>query len=214
MFSRTIKDPYERFEVRLTDAYAKGEGTNVDKLARVSTEFKQVLLDSANRIYSWRDIDEAEGKILDAIGRNYAQIRGSLPDEMYRIVIKAKIMRARSSGTIENIIDLISFILQIPYTDIDIQELYETTGEPAAAHIQIPVAAISKTGLTVRQFGTLVDMSAGAGVRITALFEGTFSFASGSEPEPSSEGFADLAQTVGGTLGFAYDPAEHQEIPD
>lgn len=214
MFSNTLKDPYERFVIRLTDAYNKQKGGNVLKMAELTTHFKQVELDAAERIFNWRDIDNAEGKVLDAIGRNYAQVRGGLGDEMYRIIIKAKIMRMRSNGTIDNILDLIAFILQIPYEEIDIKELYNETGEPAAAHVDIPAAAISKTGLTVRQFGTLIDMSAGAGVRITSMFEGTFAFSSGSVSEYSDEGFADLEQTTGGTLGFAYDPAQHQEIPD
>lgn len=169
--------------------------------------------DTLFRIADWRDIDQAEGHVLDRIGSNVNQQRGQLPDEVYRVLIKSKIKRSLSDGSINTLIDFLSFILQINTREVNINELWES-GKPAALHINVPGGAINQTGLSLKQFGRLINLVVAAGVRAEVLFAGTFSFSSDyRESEMSPHGFADDDLTTGGTLGYIYDPSEDIDLP-
>lgn len=204
----------DNFINRLSDNYNKDPGGNVHKLMQLTTKAIQENEDGYFAIMNWRDVDQAEGKVLDRIGGNLEQDRGQLPDETYRVLIKAKAKRSLSDGSIDTLIDFLSFILQIPTTEVLIKELWPE-GKHAALHVNVPAGAINKTGLSFAQFGRLINMVVVAGVRAEALFEGTFSFSSdyyNSEVD-DEKGFADDAQTIGGTFGYIYDPVEDIELP-
>lgn len=209
-----ISPALERFVDRLTDAYNKNPGSNVMKLAKLTTEHIQQNQDVYERIRDWRDIDKAEGKVLDLHGADVRQSRGLADDPAYRVLIKSKIKRNLSDGSIDTIIDFVSFILQINPKEVSVTELWKV-GKPAAVQISAPVEPISKTGLTVRQFGTLLDLIVAGGVRAESFFEGTFEFSSVKDisETDASKGFANLAQTTGGTLGLLYDPDTDYELP-
>lgn len=207
-------DVLKRFVDRLTDNYNKNENSNVYKLLQLAAEHIQENEDTLNRIMNWRDIDQAEGVTLDLIGRNVRQNRGQAPDEVYRILIKSKIKRNFSNGSINTLIDFLSFILQIDKKEVVIHELYEV-GQPATLKIDLPIGAIAKTGLTRNQFGALVNIVTVAGVKANVLFEGTFSFSADyyNSEYDNPNGFADDAGTTGGTLGDSYDPGNDYELP-
>jgi hypothetical protein len=199
---------------RLTDAVNKKPGSNVEKLMSLVAHHIQENEDTLTQIGEWRDIDTAQGAVLDRIGRNVQQERGQASDEVYRILIKSKIMRNLSDGSINTLIEFLSFILQIDKTQIQIREQWQE-GLPANIHVNVPSDAIMPTGLTLTQFGRLVNLVVAIGVKANVLFEGTFSFSAdynNSELE-NPNGFADDAGTTGGTLGHAYDPNEDIELP-
>lgn len=204
----------ERFVDRLTDAYNKNPESNVMKLARLTTEHIQQNQDVYQRMSDWKDVDKAEGRVLDMHGADVKQARGQLPDQAYRVLIKSKIKRNLSNGSINAIIDFVSFILQINERDVTVTELWQS-GKPAALQIIAPVGPISNTGLSVRQFGTLLDLIVAGGVRAESIFEGTFEFSSvvDAVETDANKGFANLSQTTGGTLGLLYDPANDYELP-
>jgi hypothetical protein len=87
----------------------------------------------------------------------------------------------------------------------------------AALYVEAPIGPISQTGLSVKQFGTLLNMVTAAGVRADVLFEGTFEF--GALPSgdngviDASAGFAPVDQSTGGALGAAYNPDTDFELP-
>lgn len=198
---------------RLTDNYAKNPESNNSKFMQLAANTIQENEDTLFKIKDWRDMDQAQGKALDKIGGNVKQVRGQLPDETYRVLIKAKIKRTLSDGSIDTIIDFVSFILQIPVTDVELTELW-AEGKDAALHLNVPAGPINATGLSLTQFGRLINLIVVAGVRAEVLFEGTFSFSSNySASETSTEGFADDAGTTGGTLGYAYDPEFDVDLP-
>jgi hypothetical protein len=209
-----LSEVLEKFIDRLTGFYNKKTGSNVNKLMQLTTRHIQENEDAYKKISDWRDIDQAKGKVLDSIGANVKQERGRLADETYRVLIKAKIKRGLSNGSIDTLIDFLSFILQIRPTEVEIKELWPE-GKPAALYINVPADSVTKTGLTLNQFGRLMNEVVVAGVRVEALFEGTFAFSSNytaSEIDPNA-GFADDAGTVGGTLGHAYDPTNDIDLP-
>ena len=202
-----------RFVDRLTDNYSKDPDSNVYKLMSIAAGVIQENEDTLNRIGDWRDVDQAQGKALDMLGQNVRQNRGQAPDEVYRVLIKSKIKRNLSNGSINTLIDFLSFILQVPKTSIKINELWQV-GAPGDLKIDLPMDAINATGLSRKQFGTLINLVTVAGVNAEVLFEGTFSFSSvydASETDPN--GFADDAGTTGGTLGESFDPVNDFELP-
>lgn len=199
---------------RLTGVYNKKPGSNVHKLMQLTAHHIQENEDLYKKISDWRDIDQAEGKVLDRVGQNVQQYRGQLPDETFRVLIKAKIKRGLSDGSVDTLIDFISFVLQVDPTDVWVRELWPE-GKHATIHVTTPADAIVATGLTLNQFGRLINEIVVAGVRAEVLFEGTFAFSSnyeGSEFDPNA-GFANDEQTTGGTLGYAYDPVDYVDLP-
>lgn len=208
------KKVLERLIDRITSNYNKEPGSNIRKLIELTAEPIQENEDTLIRIGQWRDIDQAEGHTLDRIGENVKQERGALTDSTYRVLIKSKIKRSLSNGSIDTLIDFLSFILQVEPEQIQIRELWKE-GKPGAIFINAPGGSINSIGLTYSQFGQLVNLVVAAGVRAEAIFEGTFAFSSNyseSEFDPNA-GFSNDEGTTGGTLGFAFDPADGAELP-
>jgi hypothetical protein len=203
----------DNFIERLTDRYKKNVDSGVYKLMQVTAQHIQENEDDLNKILNWRDIDQAQGKALDELGKNVRQNRGQATDDVYRILIKSKIKRNLSNGSINTLIDFLSFILQVDKKTIKVTELW-SSGQPATLKVDCPNDAVSATGLSRAQFGTLINLVVAAGVKANVLFEGTFGFSSNdTASETSSFGFADDALTTGGTLGDTFDPANDYALP-
>jgi hypothetical protein len=205
----------DRLIDRLTSNYNKEIGSNVRKLMELTANPIQENEDALTRIMNWRDIDQAEGKVLDRIGDSVSQERGALTDSIYRVLIKSKIKRSLSNGSIDTLIDFLSFILQVRPEEVRIRELWQDgLGENASIYISVPGGSINSIGLSFGQFGQLINLVVAAGVRASALFEGTFGFSTNyTESEASPQGFANDELTTGGTLGFAFEPEEETEMP-
>lgn len=203
----------ERFLDRLTDNYDKAEGGNVHKMAQLSSLLHQQQEDVLNTIDNWHDVDQAQGTTLDMHGKDVQQDRGQSPDEIYRVLIKSKVLRLLSDGSIDVIIDFLAFILDADPTEVRVRELWPE-GKPAALEITAPVEKIGRTGLNARQFGTLLNMVVAGGVRAEGLFQGTFRFSSQlSVVEHSPQGFAPVDMSSGGSLGVVYNPETDFELP-
>ena len=198
---------------RLTDNYSKNPESNVGKLLNITATEIEDLEEVADKIGLWRSIDQAEGQTLDRIGYNVHQWRGQADDLIYRILIKSKIARNLSDGTINTIIRVLAVTLDTEYEDIQVQDLWGT--EPAAIQVDVPTEALNKVGFSFTQFGRLVNRIVAAGVRAQVLLEGTFAFATVVDvsEQDSEAGFADLEQTTGGYLGAVYDPADDPDLP-
>lgn len=203
----------QRFIDRLTSNYDKTPGGNVYNLAQLTATMLQENEDVLDTMGNWLDVDQAEGTTLDMHGADIEQDRGQSPDEVYRVLIKSKILRLLSDGAINTIIDFLTFILDCDPAEVKVHELWPD-GKYATLNIEAPVGPISRTGLSVKQFGTLMNLVVAGGVRAEFLFQGTFRFSSvDSTVETSPFGFSDTAQTSGGTLGTLYDPDVDFELP-
>lgn len=201
---------------RLTDNYRKDPDSNVGKLLNIAAGELDEIKTSIEKINQWRGIDEAEGNTLDRIGTNFQQPRGQAPDTVYRILIKSKIARNLSDGSINTLIQTLAITLDTEPEGIQINELWDDVSpEPAAIFISVPYDALNVVGMTLNQFGRLCNRIVAAGVRADVLVEGTFAFASViDESETDSEaGFSNLEQTTGGYLGAAYDPVYDPDLP-
>lgn len=207
-----MNEVLNRLVDRLTDNYAKNPESNVYKLMQLATHIIQEQEDTLIKVRDWRDVDQAEGTTLDMLGSNFRQYRGAASDEAYRILIKSKIKRNLSNGSINTLIDFMSFILQIPKEEVKIRELWEA-GQHGTIKIEFPMDSLSATGLTGTQFGVLINSVTSAGIRAEVLFSGTFRFSNDYNlSETSAEGFQGTGY-VGGTLGDSFDPADQTPLP-
>lgn len=199
---------------KLTDVFNKNPNSKISKFLLIVSEQIEKVQNEAVRIENWRDIDQAEGTTLDAIGAPRGQQRGKATDELMRALIKTRIAQNNSNGVIETIIQFLSMLLKIPRSEVVITGLW-SEGKSANIHVNVPAGAINATGLSFVQFGRLVNVIAASGIKAHVLLEGTFSFSMDyyeSEFDDNA-GFADDAQTIGGTFGYIYDPLDDVELP-
>ena len=200
----------DRMLLRLTDAYLKNPDSNLGKTLALAAEQIDGLRESVEKIGTWRDIDEAEGATLDAIGYNVQQWRGQATDPVYRILVKSKIARNLSDGSINTIIEVLAITLDTEPENIVISELWET--EPAAIQVDVPTVLLNEVGFSFAQFGRLVNRIVAAGVRANVLLQGTFQF-SDTLTIDAEAGFSDTDQLTGGYFGAVYDPAGDPDLP-
>ncbi len=207
-----------RLAEMLTDNYNKAPASNISKLLAIVEAEHDELLETLQVVEAWQDLDKAMGKALDRIGFDVQQFRGMAADEVYRVLIKSRIARNASDGTINTIIRVLSMALDISPSDIGIIETYNAADpEPAALSvIKAPLGGLLKTGLTGQQLGLMIAKTAAGGVGVQSVeLYGTFQFSSiaGTLETDPEKGFADIDMTTGGTLGMAYSPSSDVEFP-
>lgn len=204
----------------LTDAFTKSEKSNIGKLFIIADEQISAITSNLEKAELWRDIDVAEGKTLDLLGENVGQSRGFASDEVYRVLIRGKVARNISDGTINKMIQAIAISLDCKPSDIQIINAIDSESsdekEPAAIIIKkIPLAALNNVGMSTNQFLQIVNSIKAGGVRVAYVnLEGTFAFATTNQLEENSDfGFSDLSGTQGGTLGGLFTPEDDYQLP-
>ena len=200
----------------LPDSYAKDVGTNNYKIIQCITPELDLLKETFEEMKRSLNIEYAYGMTLDKVGRNVNQTRGTTNDTVLRTLIKAKIAADMSEGTINILLDVIGFIIGDEDQRSQIIELYNVEGaeEPAAFQVVAPIDGIMGAGVSLSQFVQLLMNVKAAGVRVTADLQGTFDFGEIADYGPEhDEGFGDIEQTVGGTLGVLYDPDSDDPLP-
>lgn len=193
----------------LPDAYVKDKKSNNYKLFEVFASEFEKLYQTQLKVRQFRSVDEANGVTLDRIGANYNVARGRMNDELYRPMIKAAIARTWCDGTFNSVLELLALTLNTDVTNIALTEDYGASGSSGMITISsTPKDALNAVGMTAQEYSQIVQniLPVGVGVNLIA-FEGTFSYATNNyesgeyaaELNPN-EGFADEAQTTGGTL--------------
>ncbi|EAD3347499.1 hypothetical protein M4G88_002027 [Listeria monocytogenes] len=211
--------PAKNFIKKLTDAFTKSEKSNIGKLFIIVDQQISALTTALEKTEAWRDIDNAQGKVLNNLGENVGQNRGRATDEVYRVLIRGKVARNASDGTTNKIIHAIAKSLDCNYKDIQIINANDSNSsdehEPAAIIIKkIPLSALNAVGLSTNQFLQLVNSLKSGGVRVAYInLEGSFSFAKGATEEISADGFSELDQILGGTLGGLFTPSDDFKLP-
>ena len=203
--------------LRLTDAYLKEPDSNLGKTLALAAEQIDELRESVEKTGTWRDIDEAEGATLDAIGYNVQQWRGRATDPVYRILIKSKIARNLSDGAVNTIIEVLAITLDTDKEEITVDPTWDE--EPASVFIEVPTERLNEAGFSLNQFGRLCNRIVAAGIKANVLLEGTFQFSSDydSVNTDSEKGFNELVNgepgDIGGYFGAVYDPAGDPDLP-
>lgn len=204
---------------RFSDYFNKQPTTsNISKLLKIFSNELETLNTTITRVGEWRDIDNAEGVALDDIGTNITQPRGVATDEVYRILLKSKIARNLSDGSINTIIRVLAIALSCDYSEIKITEKWDDELEPEEAAIKVielPLNRLNSTGLDPINFGRIVQRTVAGGVKVDVIeLTGTFEFGDDSNSIDNLRGFGDVNnETIGGYLGAAWTPSTDQELP-
>lgn len=198
-------------------AFAKNPQSNIFKLMQIFSDELIALEQTNKRILDWRDIDNAQGVALNLIGENINQPRGVATDEVYRILLKSKIARNLSDGSINTIIQVLSIALNTDPSTIKIIEKWNDPhdAEPAAISlIELPLARINEAGMDPINFVRIVQRTVAGGIKVgTIELEGTFEFGTTLMEADNEQGFADIDGTVGGYFGAVFSPSDEQELP-
>ena len=195
----------------IPDAFAKTKETNFGKLFIILNQQITSLTQTLEKVENWRSIDEARGTVLDKIGADLEQYRGLADDEIYRLLIKSRIIRAQSSGTFDDIIRAICATVDCQPSDISVIAATESNDlnlndEPLAVVIErTPLGSLNAIGMNVGTFTKIVEHSVMAGVRVISInLEGTFEFSESYDDYDELKGFANEEGTIGGFFGDTY----------
>lgn len=216
---------------RVTDNYNRSENSNISKMMKLAAHHIQENEELLNRIHDWRDIDQAEGVTLDYIGRNIGQDRIGFDDATYRFLLKSRIIRNNSDGSLPSILRFVSLILGVEKKFVKIQEKW-IKDNPVGLHIEIDVDYVAAIGIPFEEFGYVVNDLLTAGIPAdlhymgsfmlsdypdkvqedanhgfadfvsdTFYYSGDFTFGSTEEQLDKQQGFADAEGTSGGRFG-------------
>ncbi|GAK01519.1 hypothetical protein [Geomicrobium sp. JCM 19055] len=206
----------KRMISRLTDAYNKRPDSNIGRLLYVFGADFDELQATNKRIAEWRDIDHAQGEVLDDHGHNVGQWRGAANDSVYRILLKSKVARDNSTGDTNTIINVLAMSLGADPSEIRIEEGW--TGEnpqPASIRlIELPISRLNEVGLSSQQFGRIVAHTVASGVGVQSIdLQGTFEFGSTNLEVDEDKGFSNVEMETGGYLGSIYVPSDDRDLP-
>ncbi|MGR6899538.1 hypothetical protein [Rummeliibacillus sp. BSL5] len=200
-----------------TDYFRKNEYLNLYKLISLFSGELERIKGTNSLILEWRDIDKAQGKALDLIGENINQSRGVATDEVYRILLKSKIARNLSDGTINTIINVIAIALSTDKKNIKIVEGWTDEDNPVQASIKLiemPLEAINRAGLDPANFVKIIQKTVAAGIKVQSIeLNGTFEFGDTSLAIDNSKGFANIEGDSGGYFGATFNPENQQDLP-
>ncbi|PIC73350.1 DUF2612 domain-containing protein [Sporosarcina sp. P17b] len=195
---------------KLVDYFDKRPDSNISKLLGVLSNEVQEIKEANETVMLWRNIDDAEGATLDNIGSDVRIFRGSATDELYRLLIKAKIIRNLSDGTMDGIIRAIAMALSAQLDEVKIVEKWHDPFEPESLTIKainMPLSRVIEAGMSDEEFVRVVRHIIAAGIKIEEiLLQGTFEL--GDENEDLYDpmrGFSDTNNPeTGGYLGSIY----------
>ncbi len=200
-----------------TSNYDKRPESNFSKVVKIISDELEDIKQTYQNIEDINDVEKAEGKVLDVIGENVLQYRGSLDDEIYRALIKTKLRRNRADGTLTDIVITLSQVLDTAESDIKLKE-DETSDFPTINEVQVPISALARLAMTSEQLGQIINSVISAGVALEVIiFLGTYEYG-GLSPEGEvikdfNTGFSDVSMTSGGDLGAQYTPSEEDRFP-
>lgn len=127
---------------KLTSAYnrtdlqefraGKKPKTNIGKLMYLSGWGFDILKDQMEKVRLWDDIDEASGSTLDRYGNNYGVLRGEAEDEVFRIMIKVKILAMLAAGNLDTLIYSAASLFGVEAEDVQFEEVF-----PAKVYLYI-----------------------------------------------------------------------------
>lgn len=127
---------------KLPDMFQKTPVSNLAKLFSIPLEQLEKLKTAFTRMEEWRDIDNAQGAVLDRIGQEILQeYRGGMTDAQYRLKLKTRIIiNYLSNGDIESIIQLLNIFLNNNLVSVQTAANVKTgpfAGTPATVLITI-----------------------------------------------------------------------------
>lgn len=195
-----ITDHATQALARLAQQY-KGKPLIEGLISLLCTQIQEIE-DAIWQMASERLLDNAIGAQLDRLGGILGQTRGAYTDEEYRLILRAKVLINRSSGTAEELIAIFSTVE--PDATITV-----TDWPPACFELLLSDAISAADALMYRRFLTMARAGGVRGIlrwyevattqRLTLSTHTSFTTS-------TSRGLSSTAApTVGGHLGGARD---------
>lgn len=120
----------------ISSSFTRDENSN---LALLFETFANQIDKSRNQIkniYDWQDINQAEGKALDDIGREYGIARPDENDDFYRFLLNNARIKNHTDGSIDSVIKLVAASLQADYQEFHVKTGYENNKEKLTVSIE------------------------------------------------------------------------------
>jgi len=158
----------------LHDCYSKSEFSNNFKLLELERLAVNDFRTNLKELQSILEIDKATGITLDQYGDMVGMERGSLTDDQYLIMIKAKIMQNLSNGSYPSVLNALSISFGCSPSEINIKESDDPCKVKA---VSLPLSAIVNKGLSIEKTNQIIEQLLPVGIMLeTYLYEGTFTF--------------------------------------
>lgn len=138
--------------------------TNIGKLFYLAGWGFDILQEQTEKVRLWDNIDKMQGAVLDSFGNNYGVARGTATDEIFRIMIRVKILAMLASGNLDTLILSAASLFGIKAEDVKCEEVY-----PAKVYIYINEDELDEEHKNVA--GIIAELmnrikSGGIGIRI------------------------------------------------
>lgn len=199
---------------RLPDCYRKDTDSNNYKLLELGAAAARGLREDIAQVRDMLDLNQVRGRTLDLYGDMLGQRRGLLNDEQYRYMLFARIGRNVVQGDYDSILNTLVLMFNSQKGDITLDDLDIAEEErPCVVKLtKFPIFVLVNAGFSSRQAVSMIESLLPICVTLAAdNFEGTFEFAELDGEYDADEGFADVAQTIGGYLGLLL--GEDDSIP-
>lgn len=199
---------------RLPDCYRKDTDSNNYKLLELGAAAARGLREDIAQVRDMLDLNQVTGRTLDLYGDMLGQRRGLLNDEQYRYMLFARIGRNVVQGDYDSILNTLVLMFNSQKGDITLDDLDIAEEErPCVVKLtKFPIFVLVNAGFSSRQAVSMIESLLPICVTLAAdNFEGTFEFAELDGEYDADEGFADVAQTIGGYLGLLL--GEDDSIP-
>lgn len=139
------------------------DGANVNKLVRFFADAFGDIWGVFLKISDFRNIDNAKGALLDALGKKYGVERGQADDAFFRLMLKSKIAARKGDATVNGILATIQNALGVP---VDGVQVVKIDGEPNAIAIMNVPLDVAKTAWERRYLLGRIEATAAAGIRV------------------------------------------------
>jgi len=160
---KMLTSAYNRSDAVKLDT-GESPSTNVGKLFYLAGWGFDVIKEHAEKVRLWDDLDTMKGTTLDRYGADFGVSRGESSDEVYRIMIKVKIIAMLAAGNLDTIILSASSLFDVDPEDIKAEEIY-----PSKIYLYIDEDKLDEEHKSVAD--VIADLmsrikSAGIGIRI------------------------------------------------
>jgi hypothetical protein len=120
---KMLTSAYNRTDVAALEAGEKPT-TNIGKLFFLAGWGFDILQDHTERVRLWDDLDAMKGATLNRYGADFGVARGESSDEIYRIMIKVKIIAMLAAGNLDTVILSAASLFNVQPADVKAEEIY------------------------------------------------------------------------------------------
>lgn len=120
---KMLTSAYNRSDVVNLEA-GEEPATNVGKLFFLAGWGFDIIRDHTERVRLWDDLDAMKGATLNRYGADFGVARGESSDEIYRIMIKVKIIAMLAAGNLDTVILSAASLFNVDPSDVKAEEIY------------------------------------------------------------------------------------------